>query len=210
MLASSVAREAEHLPIAPLELTTLAFAFCGLLTFAFAFHKPLDIFCALELRAAVPPEVLAELERVAVERGYKGGLYQHARNSQWLWQAWRSGWLLLIGTSIFNLIHVLGWNFVFPTWSEMTIWRISSVVALGSGIILLLDRTGRGYGARWEWTQMVPRLVVMAWDGVMICFFVSYLVSRFFLIVLPFTSLRAMDPKVYSPIVWSELIPHVH
>jgi hypothetical protein len=41
--------------------------------------------------------------------------------------------------SILGLIHLGGWNFFFPTTTDMWIWRISSIVVTASGPILVIS-----------------------------------------------------------------------
>jgi hypothetical protein len=119
------------------------------------------------------------------------------------WNSANTDSLLMISIAsiavVFGAIHCIAWPFPFPSDTERILWRVSSVVITSLPItaIPLLVLLGRIAGS---WADVI-RLVIVGLS-------VVYVISRIFLLVLAFLTLRALPPDAYRSVQWTALIPH--
>ncbi|KAN0084437.1 hypothetical protein V8E55_007941 [Tylopilus felleus] len=110
-------------------------------------------------------------------------------------------WLLLGG------LHLIAWNFHFPTEAEKILWRVASLVLVAgppASFILLGLIAGLAWGL-WMDSNMSD------------CFGTSMLgivfalgvVSRTLLVALMLASLRSLPPTAYQTVSWTAYIPHL-
>ncbi|KZT03161.1 uncharacterized protein LAESUDRAFT_762151 [Laetiporus sulphureus 93-53] len=114
---------------------------------------------------------------------------------------------MLVVPTIFGLIHCTAWFSDFPTVEEQYLWRILSLVitcipafeASVAGILAIPNLS-------------LPEIVAAALVGPSVIFgviaLIPYVFSRLILLVIAFTTLRALPPDAYKAISWVELIPH--
>ena len=105
----------------------------------------------------------------------------------------------LVG-AVFGGIHCVGWFFNFPSSAEAMLWRVSSAVLTGMAFLspiiggllaLLSDREG--------YFGIAVSAIIM----------LVYVVSRLFLIVEAFISLRHLTPGMLALVKWTSFIPHI-
>ena len=99
-------------------------------------------------------------------------------------------WLLLGG------LHLIAWNFHFPTETEKILWRVASLVSAGGPIVCLLS----------IFTPLPNEKISTAF------FFTSVIVgvvSRALLMGLMLASLRTLPPSAYETVAWTAYIPHL-
>ena len=118
---------------------------------------------------------------------------------------------LAIPTSAFSLLHLIGWNFDFPTTQEQILWRWTCVamgIVLGVGCfvetasIVLNNYTATGltnlggYKLRWPTNLLfwVPAFLYMS--------------ARLIVTVEIVISLRRLPAGCFEVVQWSELLPH--
>ena len=113
-----------------------------------------------------------------------------------------------VAGALFGAIHCLAWHFVFPTHVEHLIWRVSSLIVVGSCLSIVLGIGLRTYQSYYDsgiseecFTNLAALLGV--------CLFLFYPISRICLLVLAFTSLRNLPPSAYDTIRWVDLVPHI-
>lgn len=116
-------------------------------------------------------------------------------------RVWLLSILFIMGFgAIFSGIHVVAWNWEFPTPWEQTLWRImtlsSTIICVQCAIILPFMGTGSKKWQRW----VVIIWVIPAWG--------LYMVMRVVIICQIFLSLRRMPESVYDTVNWVEFIPH--
>ncbi|KAH6667957.1 hypothetical protein B0J14DRAFT_676103 [Halenospora varia] len=128
--------------------------------------------------------------------------------------------MLTLGSSVLHsTIHLLGWNFEFPTPIEQILWRVSSLtLASGLFVMLAVERLLLLLGFRgqpcWIWIWVKPELkqggwksqVIDVWGAFVTCCLV---IARLFLIGEVFASLRALPEGVYQTVRWTNFIPHL-
>jgi hypothetical protein len=108
--------------------------------------------------------------------------------------------------AIFGIIHCIAWNFAFPTHSEMSLWRYTSlvltvipVVAAPMDYILEnIDLKGR-----------VGKKLRLLLGVSMTALFFLYVPSRLSLIVQALVLLRDQPAAAYIAVDWTKYIPHL-
>lgn len=124
--------------------------------------------------------------------------------------------MTLWGASMaYGAIHVAAWDYFFPTYLEQLFWHMSSVwVTFCAAFWLLtnmlahlfpsIDRVWVAYNERklsWFWIGVITLLCILCG--------VSYIVSRAYLVIEAFVSIRRVPPDVYLTPVWSQVFPHL-
>ncbi|KAJ7025113.1 hypothetical protein C8F04DRAFT_1300736 [Mycena alexandri] len=106
--------------------------------------------------------------------------------------------LFFTGT-IFGGIHCVAWRTLFPSAAEMWIWRMGSLVITGYPVLALL----LGLGVE----------ILRVREDILVAFFffglVVYLICRTILVVLSFTTLRALPPSIFVDVDWNKYFPHL-
>jgi squalene monooxygenase len=116
-------------------------------------------------------------------------------------------------------VHVMGWSFSFPTYTETLIWRISSlillvVMAVGGAVPVLSTRSwcDFGFNLLWLWVRepkkktWIRRYLV---DLIVDFAYAIYLLARVLIFVEIFLSFRSLPQNTYDDINWTEFLPHV-
>ncbi|KAJ7729912.1 hypothetical protein B0H16DRAFT_1893702 [Mycena metata] len=221
-----LARLFQHLPLTELEVATLAFAVLSVVIRLLWFHKPLDVQQPIivarseveinplqEEDITLPNDSITLLDRIF--SGISGDHdYYHPISSTSV----PSFYSIEIGTkktrtlinvagvlgvgSIFGSIHCAAWNALFPSMAEMWIWRISSVFIAAYPALTML------FAAINVWAPYNNITVAVLWSF-MVAGFVVYPLCRLFLIIVSFTTLRALPLSVFVDVNWSNYIPHL-
>lgn len=121
--------------------------------------------------------------------------------------------LLILTSVVYGGIHLCGWNFIFPTEIEAYIWKISCVGSLATFFSLpsfVIFLSWYFYGdrsiiqiVRNRWEMMdIYQLVSMP-------IFIFGIISRVFLIVQSFLSLRGAVEGIYLVVPWTQFLPHI-
>ena len=116
-------------------------------------------------------------------------------------------------------LHLVGWNFAFPTYIEQTFWRAASSVLVGLlvGYLLFIsigpiaaDRIAQKFFNVRAASIMELFCLVPFWAQALICLpaLGAYGSARLYIIVEAFISLRALPVSAYDSVNWPNLIPH--
>lgn len=189
-----------------LEVMTLAYAVCSAITYLALFPKPRDISTPIMVPSATAPT--AEDVKKIAEVG--GG---H-------WAPWRSfysitsvpnprteagdqtaGFGFLVGMVVFSAIHLIAWNFVFPTRSELILWRVAALLTVGVPLFLIFY-----YYVENLW----PFSVIDQFMHYLTFFSSLFLFpfARIVLIVEAFRSLYFLSPGAFIA-TWTTEVPHL-
>lgn len=118
--------------------------------------------------------------------------------------------VLGVGAAIFGGIHVIAWNFAFPTTIELIGWRCASVYStafpLGFAILVGLTAVLDGYEYLLHY-RLYNTLVYVALFLVCLATFL-YLVARLFILVEIFRTLFFLPAGSFVS-TWASNIPHV-
>lgn len=218
-----IVRGAKHLPVSQLEIAVLAFAACTLLTYAFSWSKPQNITVAdLASPTPVPLPAFLALEHENHQTSWFQNLtMQHTVNtlqpipndaevgplpgSEFL--TYTDVGTVLAGT-IFGALHLIAWNFRFPSPLESLLWKLSSVflaAVLPFFYIsaFVLERMGFLKGVFHTTTAQSKLMKIMVY----LCLS-SYVLVRMCLMVLVFRSLFFLDPGTFVT-TWAKEVPHL-
>ena len=116
-------------------------------------------------------------------------------------------------------MHTTAWNFEFPSGTEQLLWRIACIDAMG-GVISLLTLFAFAVFLHEHSLHLLTKSFFALEPGVMPYLFrlllvvgimnlPLFLLSRLYIVVETFASLRRVPEGVYSTVEWAEYIPHL-
>ncbi|KAF8645290.1 hypothetical protein AX16_007927 [Volvariella volvacea WC 439] len=106
---------------------------------------------------------------------------------------------IVIGSVIgilFGAIHLIGWNFQFPTIIELWLWRVSALVLTIIPFLftISLSAINKNEALFVLFSGSAPPL---------------YFSARIVLLFLAFFTLRSLPDSAYQNVTWTEFIPHI-
>jgi hypothetical protein len=149
--------------VTTIELSTVAIVGCTLMTSLCWLDKPLDVYYPVQIKMDITMgQILQEAGPIAA-RPYRQtpldfvddlrpswalniqtfmkmpvGPFQRPipriGDSRLPWLTWTESSVLCFATLTYASIHLVGWNFEFPTNTEQILWRVSSLILLGTTI----------------------------------------------------------------------------
>ena len=238
LVTQVIARAIQHLSVTLLELSTVALIPCTGAALLFWFNKPLNVDTPTDLKLKFSIAEILVRAGDAAGTPYQdtpldfieANLYTSSQmpfSRYWGVQErplpripndrdsrlhnLRTILIVAVPTASFSLLHLIGWNFDFPTRDEQMLWRwtcISMGIILGIGcfaeaasIVLngyttsSLTNLG-GYKLRW------PNNLLFFIPGFL------YMSARLIVIVEIVISLRLLSPGCFEVVQWSQLLPH--
>jgi hypothetical protein len=189
-----IGRWEQSLPTTTLELFTLSIVFFAVLTYTAWWTKPFDIQkpIVLPLRPHYDDRVgaIESIKRAQLLDGGSDGTQDNLKD-----------WIgLICVTPTFAAIHLIGWNFSFPTQREQMIWRVGSIL---SGAVPFVWAT---IGAYFVHTKSDKRHEFRS-NLIHLSFMVVYLAIRIVLGVEMLVNLRSVPAGVYETPEWTEYFP---
>ena len=109
---------------------------------------------------------------------------------------------------VFGGLHCIGWNFEYPTHSEQTLWRATSLAITVIPLVvapidfLLANRDVTSCG-------MIERIALLIMDPMMSILLFIYVPARLFLIAQALALLREQPPSALVAVDWTKYIPHL-
>lgn len=265
LAVQSVARAIQHLPITTLELSTLAIVVCSIMTSVLWMRKPVDVVTpiylyttytmagihavggepALEPWRETPLDFIDDLKpswSLNVQTFMKMPVGPFERplprfgNDRLPHLKGKHKVMLCVATLIYAAIHLVGWNFVFPTRTEQLLWRISSSFIFGTTLVFWFIETACSWHRSGYWqrsynhtfrpaqaeaaeeTRMArlarktsrTKTLPSKWE--FWCIFplaVIYAAARGYQIVEIFVGLRALPQATYEQVNWTHFLPHI-
>ena len=128
---------------------------------------------------------------------------------------------LAIPALVHSAVHLLGWNFTYPSRIEQLLWRTSVVVlvslsVIGIGTIHLLRTFGyQGrYNVAWAWVsyqQEGPHKGIFSnpLDLFFTLLFIFHIAARLYILLEAIMSLRNLPADVFITVSWTNYFPHV-
>ncbi|KAF8843539.1 hypothetical protein BDN67DRAFT_964358 [Paxillus ammoniavirescens] len=111
--------------------------------------------------------------------------------SNWYGVSALSTCLILLGA-----VHIIAWDFQFPSQAEKITWRIASLTLISAPIIYLIVRKPDG---------KLPEIRSVVAVGMVNI----GLIARCLLLVLMLASLRDLPPSAHETVSWTTYIPHL-
>ncbi|KAK6974499.1 hypothetical protein R3P38DRAFT_3482052 [Favolaschia claudopus] len=226
VIGQSVARLKQHLAITSLEIATVAYAVMTIFMWLFWMDKPLDAHKAIQvIPESTQPPIIASTPLLALPSWIPHTIQRFIAVSLGAYDDYGGRsipaffspkssdqhqiialFVQCIFAFIFGGIHCTAWNTVFPSAFQKWAWRSCAVavtVAPSAGFSLGVSKVADRFGTHVpDWL----RTIIVAW------FYLSipiYLISRDFLLVLPFTALRSVHSDVFCEVEWGKYIPHL-
>jgi len=198
---SCFVRLGRDLPITLLELGTLGFAACSMVSYAVLFKKP---------RAVNSTILLPDLKLGACPSAAKiikdnEPLLKSSGTSKWKSDTWIPTILLSLAL---GAIHIAGWNLAFPSQVDRWLWRSCAIASAASPILwmalslplLAMTKTSLSDSA----------IVIGAWVTAeqQAVLTVVYVIARTVLMALMVRSLFFLPPEAFTT-TWATSIPHL-
>ncbi|KAJ7035121.1 hypothetical protein C8F04DRAFT_1099121 [Mycena alexandri] len=234
-----LARFHQGVPVIEIEVATLAFAVVSIFIRLFWWSKPLDVQQPIVVAGGarvLPSSDIRDFQVLAATTKRLPSLKDELRGATlWDYPEYRASsstsvpmfYSIRLGSSgptslnmsvfavefivgaSFGAVHCVVWNATFPTIAEMWMWRLSSsfvaAYPLFLGGSLVLDHfLARKLEHSTFKNLPYNVLKTMFLGGVPV-----YILCRLFLIVLPFTTLRALPTGALVDVDWSVYIPHL-
>jgi hypothetical protein len=203
LVIQCIARHAQGLPITELQLTTTAFVFASVVSYALMWHAPFDVHTRIII--SMTQEQYNDLLAYR-NRGFKeeGDRRDEASSGITSWLASSSNQELITWSAmavlavVFGGIHCAAWNFYFPSHVTRTMWRVCSVIITAAApinciIYILVNKTGE------------PPFLQALWFIAA----ATYVSARLILVILTFLCLRSLPPLYHQGIRWIAYIPHI-
>lgn len=219
----TIVRWVGDLTVTQLEISTFAFAICAVLMYHRSWNKPkgVDIPITVFYYSGEAHEIEDQLERSEREVGQSVSGYERewamkfvfsrspgATVEMKLSSAEELGGVAAITISgmIFGGIHLIAWNFVFPTQIEMALWRASAlfctcVMPAGFLTLLIREKISDWTGGRLIW----PTTGFFVFLNLAGC---VYVLARLFIIVEMFRTLAFQPIGAYVG-TWTVNIPYL-
>ncbi|KAI0599569.1 hypothetical protein F4775DRAFT_550467 [Biscogniauxia sp. FL1348] len=223
LIMRMISQAAKSLHTSHLEVLTLAYCVCALIIYAFLWNKPQNVKTMHYLH------VSADASRSLRVDGYIG--FGNEAPAQW-WPIRHRHYPIpngcihvlggfahdmmggcAIGSFIFGSVHLIAWNFEFPTSVEQQLWRISSIVTAISpaciwltNYLLEIEENPKVRGISRiaiEWTS-----ALCGWIFVVIVSPV-YTLSRLFISVEVFRALCFIPSDAFID-TWANYLPQIH
>jgi len=107
---------------------------------------------------------------------------------------------MLLGTA-FSAMHVVAWNWNFPTPVEQLLWRVASITpTVICPVIFMLFPVIGDHSKKWQrvvvWCAIYPLGAV-------------YFLARATLVVQVVLCLRALPKAAYDEVDWTFYVPHI-
>ena len=194
-------RAISRLYITALEISVVAFVLCSFYTYFIYWLCPQDVEypIALDIQDFVGGEELNPLvakEPFPAEEISHQTLPDHRFSPSWF--------VFVALTLLFGATHCLAWNLPFPTVQEKLAWRVAAICLLGSSAMFLVVRF---YEADSK-VMNYPKLLDRVHYSLMYSVTGLYLCARITLIILAFTTLRALPADAYQTAAWNNYLPH--
>jgi hypothetical protein len=154
LLVSLIVRLAQGLHSSQLEILTLAFAVCGVATYAIYWYKPKDIGVPIHVNVKhnISPDMLEVAAGLTTFDSFWKVVTNDPRHNQTalhrvpndnipptgLDSHHTASYLLAFITTMFVSLHAIAWNFDFPTKTEEATWHICTVLTITLPILGLL------------------------------------------------------------------------
>ncbi|KAK0636684.1 hypothetical protein B0T17DRAFT_482684 [Bombardia bombarda] len=257
-LMQVVGRGATHLHVTTLELTAVAIVVCTFGTFYCWYKKPLDVEVPIIIRpnvtiaqilieagpAASEPYKQTPLDfvddftpswsinvtsRFGIRTGPRRRPLRRLGNCRIPQLDKPSRALLFTITHIYGSMHLIGWNFTFPTAIEQLLWRIAAATIFATTFLFwAIDRGEAWYFDKeyLKWYYLItrkkppadekigrdpgrkfhaPTWVLFAHLMIAAC----YTVARLYLFFEGFYGLRKLPASAFECVNWNQAIPHL-
>jgi hypothetical protein len=214
MVTQIVVRGIRHIAISQLEIGVLAFASCAVLIYGVNWWKPKGVqtpMTILQYEGEIPASVIEVIGDAPKQNTFALAFPESAISKRGSrirndfsysppgYDSYHHVWPVLIGVTIFGGIHLVAWNFQFPSPLEKTLWQWASLLCTFIFVIAFWI-----VGALSDRTFMPETSYALKRWGFLIIVLI-YIVARLYLLVELFRTLYSLSPSVYTA-TWASSI----
>lgn len=118
---------------------------------------------------------------------------------------------------IFGSVHIIAWNFSFPSTAETIIWRVASTAATVMPALLLIPLLLTVKGGpvarlfeffKSKWGTNIKEGSTREIGGPEYIGIALYGSMRIYLLIALFITFRSQPPETHAAVNWSRYIPH--
>lgn len=219
LLIDLAVRQAAGLPSSPLEFMVLAFSVLALLTYLLNWFSPKDVQTPFYISSTRLPTA-DELRTLAILRPHANGVCPgsfanwsmpsvDARDGGYYraTRVWVGG--MAWSGMVFGSLHLLAWDFAFPTVAEKWLWRAAALMTAVWPLIpgmfgWLVAMLQRGFGRSGRLNRAAVRVFLQA--TMVPVLVVPLLCARLFLLVEAYRSLYYLPPESFVT-TWTSNVP---
>jgi hypothetical protein len=201
-----VTRVSRNLPTTQLEIVTLAFAVISIITYVLLYNRPKDVQTTREMHAARYPTP-AELTRIAAARPATIGWRRRdfsipndvdpSDDRHFIVST-------MAALIVFGGLHLLAWNYEFPTPIERRLWQASAIVTIATMPNLWLLTSAMTKSKTLD-DSIIAAFFLVSFIAIILFIFVA---SRLFILVEIIRSLAFQPPETFRT-TWAANVPHV-
>jgi hypothetical protein len=222
-VAQCIARGANNLPLAELEVVTLAYATMNMFIYYFWWDKPKDVECPVRVYMASKADGVESGDKDEWWGGVFGMFFVYVAGGQdkhfslteesqvpMFWSG-KSGSVIevrsMFGASVagmvFGAIHFIAWNSRFPSHIEL-LWRISCIKVTAVPLTVTIFCGVFQTVGKDTWLILITGIPIFALPltGLL------YLFWRIATLVMVLTTLQALPPHTFKTVDWTSFIPH--
>jgi len=236
-IVQCIARASQHLPLAELEVVTLAYAILNLLVYILWWCKPQNVQFPVRVKLLKPLPEISTRETIP-SVGFKvDPLWPFnitAATSESIVTTAMAGNIIMgVVTSIFGAIHCIAWSYEFPSYKEEVLWRVSSVFMTAGPVtyallcLLLLLVYALWIRRGFTFIEIAGSLGTFKpnWKGVAVTIIlviplysllfsfswlmIGYVFGRITSLILALIELRALPAGAFQTVSWTTFIPHI-
>jgi hypothetical protein len=198
---SCFVRLGRNFSITLLELGTLGFAACSMVSYAVLFKKPR----AVNSTVILPDLKLGSCPSAAKIIRDNGPLLKSGGTSKWRSDTWIPTILLSV---VLGAIHIAGWNLAFPSQVDRWLWRSCAIASAASPILWMGLSLPLLAMAKTNVSDSAVTAGVWVTAGQQAILTVVYVVARTVLMALMVRSLFFLPLEAFTT-TWATSIPHL-
>jgi hypothetical protein len=216
-IVEMIVRQARDLAISQLEIGVAGFVACSFFTYFFCLNKPKAVNTTFTIHdfgpEGIPQRVLDVQRDSAPESSFSKEDWSRFdrpfRNDATFGENGTLGTgpgfiILTIASVPMGAIHIIAWNYLFPSFVDLTLWRVAAVLSTATVFLFLIVAEG---------VEILDRRTFSRWHqilgmAILIALIVAYFGSRLVLMVEMFRCLFFLPPEAFVT-TWTANIPHI-
>lgn len=145
LCVQTIARAVEGLAITQLEIATVAFAICAVFMYTLCWHKPKGVEVPIMVfhYHGDSERIFEQFRKADAEPVQTDSRNWIAKSIDYSAEQFAGIMTLILGGFIFGGVHLLAWNFTFPTHTELVLWRAAALYCTcclpASGFLLIFS-----------------------------------------------------------------------
>jgi hypothetical protein len=206
-----IARLSQNMAVSLLELNTFAHCVSAFFIYVFWWHKPYDAATHAYIDTSGLPEIFRtelsshghEDEFTHISTRTNNMADSMFSSTDWALAGFWRPLIMVLTFFVYGAMHLLAWQYHFPTSAERIIWRCASIATASSGSIVLLTVVR---GRDWVLADNHARRSL---QSVIYSFGLVAIAARSFLVIESFRALPNSPVSIYEVPRWSAYVPHI-